>query len=119
MKKIILAAVMSLALAGSQVQTAQAGGWPIAAAAVGGLAVGTAIGASVAHPVYYAPVPAYYYPPATYYQPAPVVYAQPAPTVVYAQPGYVAAPVVTFGFGFGRPYWGDYRGYRGHYYYRR
>src|SRR5271168_3269652 len=124
MKKIILAAVMSLALAGSQVQTAQAGGWPIAAGVIGGLAVGTAIGASVAHPVYYAPAPAYYYPPTTYYQPAPavtyqapVVYAQPAPTVVYAQPGYVAAPVITFGFGFGRPYWGNYRGYRGYSYY--
>ena len=114
MKKIILAAIMSLAFLGTQVQTAKANGWPIAAGVVGGLAVGTAIGVAASHPVYYAPAPAYYPPPA-YYAPAPApVYAQPPPTVVYAQPGYVAAPVVTLGFGFGRPYWGDYRGYWGH-----
>ena len=92
MKKIILA-ITILALAGSQVQTAKAGGFPIAAGVLGGLAVGTAIGATVAHaPVYYAPGPAYpYYPPVAYR----------SGPVVYAPPIYVAPPIVGFGFGFG------------------
>lgn len=126
MKKIILAMTI-LALAGSQVQTAKAGGyygggWPIAAGVAGGLAVGTAIGATVARPVYYAPGYSGYYnynaPAYPYYNygynnyP---YYQQPA--AVYAPPVYVAPPVVSFGFGFGRPYYGGYYGgYRGGYY---
>jgi hypothetical protein len=115
MKKIILAMTI-LALAGSQVQTAKAGGcgWPVAAGVFGGLAVGTAIGATVAQsPVYCAPAPAYVYPPVAYSSP-PVVYQRPVVVarpvavvspvrVVYAPPVYVVPPVV--GIGFGRPYY--------------
>jgi hypothetical protein len=131
MKKIILA-MMLLAFAGSQVQTAKAhGGWPIAAGVLGGLAVGTVVGESIAQqPVYYAPAPAYYYPPTIYYYqpapattyvaPAPAVGYAPAPAVVYPPTYYATAPVVSVGIGFGRPYWGGYyRGYHyGHPYYR-
>ncbi len=110
MKKIILAVTL-LALAGSQVQTAKAHGFPIAAGVVGGLVAGTVVAQAVAPPVYYAPAPAYY-------QPAPVVYASPA--VVYPQPVYVTAPVVSVGFGFGRPgyYCGYYHSYYSHPYFR-
>lgn len=117
MKKIILAATL-LALGATQVPTARANGWPIAAGVFGGLVAGTVIADSIARPpVYYAPSPApAYYPPPTYsyYPPAPVVtyptgpavvYAAPAPRVVVAAPFYPPAPVVTFGFGFGRTYW--------------
>jgi hypothetical protein len=125
MKKIILAATL-LAVGASQMQTARAGGWPIAAGVFGGLVAGTVIADSIARPpVYYAPSPAYY-PPANYYAPAPVtaypaapavVYAAPAPRVVVAAPYYPPAPVVTFGFGFGRTYWGgDYYRYHGRVY---
>ena len=154
MKKIILA-VTVLALAGTQVQRAEAhggGGVAIAAGVLGGLALGTVIADAVTPHYYYAPAPTYYYPAQTYYAPAPtyapapnyapapstyvpnaptlppapviqsaapqVVYAQPAPPVYYAPaPVYYPAPVVTFGFGFGRPYYGHYyygRGYYGH-----
>ena len=96
MKKIILALTI-LTLAGSQVQTAKAGGWGIAAGVLGGVAAGTIIGESIAHPVYVAPAPA-----------------------VYPQPVYVApAPVVTiyggFGYGYRSHYYGryGYRPYRG------
>jgi len=138
MKKIILASLV-LVLAGSQVQKAEAHGGAgpaIAAGVLGGLVVGTAIGAAAAQPTYtYAPAPAYsYYPaaPAYYappvavvppapvcppapvaYAPAPVVYA-PAPTVVYSAPVYYP-PVVSFGFGFGRPYYAGHGYYHGHY----
>jgi len=108
MKKIILAATL-LALAGTQVPTAKAHGFPIGAAIVGGAIVGTAVAEAVtAPPVYYAPAP-------VVYQRAPVYYA-PAP-VVYTQPGYAYAPVVTYGFGFGRPIYGYRYGYfdRGYY----
>jgi len=102
MKKLILA-VAVLVLAGSLVQTAQAG-----------VRIGIGIGGSFGGPVYYAPgyyaapapAPAYYYPQATYVAPAPrVVVAAPlCPPAVY-----VAPPVIGFGFGF-RPF---YRGYWG------
>jgi hypothetical protein len=129
MKKLIVAFV-ALAIAGASVQKAAAGGWggcggcnngwQIAAAAIGGLAAGVAVGSAVApRPVYYAaPAPAYYPAPGygyTYYAPAPqpaVVYAAPAP-VVYApvyRPVYAAPPVVSVRVGYG--------GYGG-YYYRR
>jgi hypothetical protein len=108
MKKMILALLLA-GFATSQVQTAKAGGWGIAAAAVGGVAAGAIIAESVSHPVYCAPAPAYYAPSPAYYYAAPLAPAvacpapAPAPAVVYAQPAYVyaPAPVVTFGFGFG------------------
>jgi hypothetical protein len=107
MKKMFLGLLLA-GFAASQVQTAKAGGWGIAAAAVGGVAAGTIITESVSHPVYYAPAPAYYAPAPAYYSAAPVaapamVCAAPAPSVVYA-----SAPVVTFGFGFGPWYHGFY-----------
>ena len=49
------------------------GGAAVAAGAVAGLAVGTAVGAAAARPVYVAPPPVYYAPPPVYYAPAPVV----------------------------------------------
>src|SRR5258708_35531761 len=113
MKKIILA-ITALAFAGSQVQTAKAhDGWGVAAGVLGGLAVGTAIGASVSQPAYYSAPPAYYAPPPTYYAPPPVYY-QPAPPPVgyyqpapayyyYPRPGYYSAPGVSFGFWFESP----------------
>jgi hypothetical protein len=104
MKKIILALTI-LTLAGSQVQTAKAGGWGIAAGVLGGVAAGTIIGESIARPVYVAPAP-------VYAAPAPPVYYAPAPAVVYPQPVYYApAPVVTIYGGYGY-------GYRPHYYAR-
>lgn len=97
------------------------GGWPIAAGVVGGLAVGTCIGATVAHasapvyaypaPVAVAPAPAYVAPPAVVvqapvYAPAPVVYAAPYP---YYYRGYYRAPV-RVGWGWGpRGYYHHYR----------
>lgn len=119
MKKIILALTI-LTLAGSQVQTAKAGGWGIAAGVLGGVAAGTIIGESIAHPVYVAPAPVYYYPPAPVYAaPAPPVYYAPAPAV-YPQPVYAApAPVVTiyggFGYGCGPRYYYPRYGYYHHY----
>jgi hypothetical protein len=119
MKKIILAMTL-LGLAATQVPSAKAHGFPVAAAVIGGVTVGAVVANAIAHPVYYAPAPVVYQPApvAVAYAPAPVtvVYA-PAP-VVYTQPGYVCAPVVTYGFGFGRPVYGYYHGnhdYRGHY----
>jgi hypothetical protein len=114
MKKMVLAVTL-LALAGTQVQRAEAGGgWGIAAGVTGGLVAGTVIGASIANsqPVYYSSAPAYYYPPPVAYAPAPaVVYATPRPVYAVAPVCYAPAPVIGIGFGFGRPY-----GYRGHYY---
>lgn len=104
MKKMILAVTL-LALAGSQVQTVRAGdrGFAVAAGVLGGIAVGTAIADTIAHPpVYYAPAPApvYYTAPPANYCPSPAVVYQPAPVVVYSQPVYaLPAPVVTFGYG--------------------
>ncbi len=115
MKKLILAATL-LALAGAQMQTAEARGFPVAAAVIGGVAVGAVVADAVVHqPVYYAPAPVYYQPAPVYYPPAPVAVTY-APPVVYTQPGYAYAPVVTYGFGFGRPvYGGYYHGFRGYY----
>jgi hypothetical protein len=144
MKKIFLSSVLGVALVGSQVSSARAGGWPIAAGVLGGLAVGTAVGATVVA----ANQPVYYYPPQTVYgsgvvTPAPsyaptyqiqnaptvpnapamnqtpayapqVVYAQPAPTVVYSTPAYYPAPVI--GVGLGWPFWGWGGYYHGGYY---
>jgi hypothetical protein len=111
MKKIILAATI-LACVGSQVQTAKAGGWGLAAGVLGGVAAGTIIGESIARaPVYYAAPPAYYYPPpAPAYRTAPPVVYPYAPAVAYPAPAYsyyAPAPVVAFGFGY-RPYYHSY-----------
>lgn len=95
MKKLFLAIAL-LALAGSQVQTAQAGGLRVAVGFGGGYGG-----------YYAAPAPAYYYPPVAYVAPVPhVVYAAP---VVCPPTVYVAPPVVGVGFGyrpFFRGYWG-------------
>jgi hypothetical protein len=98
MKKIILAVTL-LAVAGSQVPSAKANGWPIAAGVLGGLAVGTAIGAATAPRVYYAPQQVYYPSTTSYaYQPAPAAPAyqyQSAPAIGNA-PTVADAPAVTY-----------------------
>lgn len=127
MKKMILA-LTTLAIAGASVQTASAGGggWSTAGKVLAGVTAGVVIGEALApRPVYYAaPAPVYYpapgygyaysyaapaQPPVVYAAPASVVYAAPAPAVVYRPAVYVAAPVVSVGFGY-------YGGYRPHYY---
>jgi len=129
MKKIILA-LTTLAIAGTSVQTASAGGcgWSTAGQVLAGVTAGVVIGQALApRPVYYAaPAPVYYpapgygyaysyaapaQPAVVYAAPARVVYAAPAPVVVYRPPVYVAPPVVGVGFGF-------YGGCRPHYYRR-
>jgi hypothetical protein len=140
MKRLVkVCAVTGLALSVFALTTPKAqawgGGWPVAAGVFGGLAVGTCIGAAVAH----ASTPVYVYPPAVAVAPtaayvAPAVVAAPAPQIVVAAP-VVAAPVVYarpypyyyyrgyhgpvvrygYGYGYGRAYgWG-----RGYHYYRR
>jgi hypothetical protein len=127
MKKMILA-LTTLAIAGASIQTASAGGggWSTAGKVLAGVTAGVVIGETLApRPVYYAaPAPVYYpspgygyaysyaapaQPAVVYAAPAPVVYAAPAPVVVYRPAVYVAAPVVSVGFGY-------YGGYRSHYY---
>ncbi|HWD20297.1 MAG TPA: hypothetical protein VHB20_13570 [Verrucomicrobiae bacterium] len=120
MKRFVkMFAVTGLALSVLTLTTPKAeahGGFGIAAGVLGGLAVGTAIGVTVAHA---APAPYYVYPGPTYAYAAPApqacvqapvvvappVYAAPVcPTpVVYAAPYY--RPVVRVGFGWGRPYY--------------
>lgn len=113
MKKILTVAVLTVALVGVRVQTAQARG-----CAAGAIFTGVVAGAVLVDAL--RPAPVYYSAPVCYAQPAPVVYAAPAcsvvypaPTVVYAAPRqviYVApapvvvrrAPVVRFGFGYVR-----------------
>lgn len=68
MKKLILATIL-VGLASSQVQTANAywgrgWGWGVGVGVLGGLAVGTAVGAAYANPYYYNP---YYYGPRPYW----------------------------------------------------
>ena len=140
--KTSMAVGLAATMATFGTSNARAGGWPIAAGVIGGLAVGTAIGATVASasapPAYV--YPAYPYPAYTYAAPAPAVQpvqptvvqpvrpvAAPAPATVYVQPAPVytyPAPVVYAGpYACGYPYgypcvrlgWG-YRGYRGYYY---
>ncbi|HEX3798329.1 MAG TPA: hypothetical protein VH413_06465 [Verrucomicrobiae bacterium] len=108
MKKIILAMTL-LGFVATQAPTAKAHSFPVAAAVIGGVTVGAVVADVVTHPVYYAPAP-------VVYAPAPVAVAYAPAPVVYTQPGYVCAPVVTYGFGFGRPvYGGYYHGYHGRY----
>ncbi len=116
MKKIFLATAMAALLLFQAPQAKAWGfGWGVGAGLLGGVAVGTAIAAS--HP-YYAP-PAYYAYPGPYYGGyvapryyAPAAYYAPAPVVV------VGAPVIGFGYGYGRGYYG-HGYYRGGYYGRR
>lgn len=127
MKKMILA-LMTLAIVGTSVQTASAGGggWCTAGKVLAGVTAGVVIGEGLApRPVYYAaPAPVYYpapgygyaysyaapaQPAVVYAAPAPVVYASPAPVVVCRPSVYVAPPVIGAGLGY-------YGGGRPHYY---
>ena len=113
MKTTVMAAI-ALAMTTFGAAQARASGWPIAAAAVGGVAVGTAVGATIAansQPVYYANPPAYYGPSTACVQ-------APAPIVVAAAPAYYVGPGFYGGWGYYHPYfrggWGYGRGYGGH-----
>jgi hypothetical protein len=103
MKKMIFA-VMVLAVAGAQIQTAQASDreWAVAGKVLTGvLAASVVTRAFEATPGYAYATPAYGC--AYSYYPAPppvVVYAPPPPVVVYPAPVNVAAPMVSFRFGF-------------------
>jgi len=118
MKKIILA-ITALALAGTSVQTASAGGcsWSTAGQVFAGLTAGVVIGQALApRPVYcaapapvYCLAPGYGYtcvypaparPVVVYSAPAPVFYAAPAPVVAYRPPVCVAPPIISVGFGY-------------------
>jgi hypothetical protein len=128
--KSLIAGAVALALVTVGTQQAQAGGWPIAAGVVGGLAAGTVIGATVASasaPAYYGypapvyPAPAYGYAapvypgpvvaPAPAYYPRPVVVAAPYP-YYYGYPGFRAGFGWGPGYRYGYGYRGGYRGYR-------
>ena len=127
-------AVLALAAMtfGAPQARAWGGGWPIAAGVFGGLAVGTAVGvtvASAAQPVYYtAPPPVYvaprYYAPAPAYAPAPVYAPVPAAVSVAVAPPYYYAQRVVYGAAYPYYYgrvgygWGP-RYYHGGHYYRR
>ena len=114
MRKVILLALMTFALAGAAVQKASAG-----------IVVGASFGVPVGPAYYsgyynsgYSGCYSYPYRP-TYYG---YGYSYCPPPVVYAPPVYVAPPVVSFRFGYGGGYYhGGYRhggyyhgGYRGH-----
>jgi len=108
--KISAIGAIALSLMAFTPAKAHAGGWPIAAGVIGGLAVGTVIGATVASAA--APPPYYAYPPVAYStpvlaQPAPV-YVQPAPVYYYPRPVVYPYPVI-------RGYWRP----RYHYHYYR
>jgi len=120
MKKIIAAATL-LAIAGANVQTAQAGdhGWATVGKVLTGVAAGVVIANALdCHPAQYsvtyssytpvpcpAPAPVVYAPVRVVYASPPVVYA-PAPVVVYQSPVYVSRPsYVRMNFGHG----GDHR----------
>ena len=84
--KTSVVAALALAMATFGTSNAQAGGWPIAAGVLGGLAVGTAIGATVAS----ANAPTYVYPAYSY----PVYSSYPA-YATYPAPAYrTVAPVI-------------------------
>ena len=105
-------AAVALAMATFGAAQARANGWVVAGGAVGGFAVGTAVGATIAtgaHPVYA-------YPPG-HYAPAPVTVALAAPVYygprVFAGPYPYYHPYLRYGYG-----WGP-RHYGGRPYYRR
>ena len=102
--KILTVGTLAAALAFVATPKAEAfGGWAIGAGALGGFAVGTAVGATVvAHSA-----PYYYAYPAPVYAPAPVVVAPPvcaAPVVVARAYPYYYHPRLRVGFGWGRGY---------------
>ncbi len=103
-------AILSLTTLG--VDNARAGGWPIAAGVMSGVAagaiVGTAIATAAAPPIYAYPPPAYGY---GYAAPAYAAPGYAAPVVVPPAPYYYPPvayrayyPGVRFGWGWGRPY---------------
>jgi hypothetical protein len=119
MTKSIMAGAVALALVTVGTSQAQARGWPVAGAVVGGLAAGTVIGTTIAS----ASAPAYYGYPAysAPVYPAPIVVQAPAPAWYYPRPVVVAAPVPYYGYPAVRAgfWWGPryhygygYRGYR-------
>ncbi|MBV9510242.1 MAG: hypothetical protein JO303_08185 [Caulobacteraceae bacterium] len=79
MNKTLKTAVVGLTaaatLGGATLSASQADahGWG-PGAAIGAGILGVAVGASLAHPAYYAPAPVYYGPPPAYYDPGPVYY---------------------------------------------
>ncbi len=133
--KVFAVTGLALSVAALTAPKAEAiGGWGIAAAVVGGLAVGSCIGATAAHasaPVYYSyPAPTYAYTttyavpaaPATTYvapaaapcqapSPAYVAQAQPVAQQVYVQPQVVAQPVYAAPVVYAAPYPYYYGGY--------
>src|SRR5580658_1333635 len=122
--KTSVIAALALAMTTFGAVQAQAWGWPVAAGVFGGLAVGTAVGVTVANaaaPVYYSyPAPVYAAP--RYCAPAPVASYAPGPAVVAVAPGpayygpraVYSAPYPYYRAGFG---WGPRYYYGGHYYY--
>lgn len=88
--KTSVVAALALALATFGTSNARAGGWPIAAGVLGGLAVGTVVGATVAS----ANAPAYVYPAYPYpvYSSYPAYRSYPAP--VYGTTAPVGQPIV-------------------------
>lgn len=109
---------MALAMTTFGTVQARANGWPIAGAAIGGLAVGTAVGATIAT----AAQPAYYTYPAGYYGPSAV--CAPAPVTVAAGPYYYGPRFYAGPYPYYHPYfrggWGWGHGYyRGGPYHRR
>jgi hypothetical protein len=97
MKTLCRRAALVLALGGTlAATTSPASAWwcrwgcgpgPVAAGLIGGLAVGTLVGAA-AHPYYYGPPPAYYYGPPPY---GPPPYGPPG-SVARCAPGYHLDP---------------------------
>lgn len=92
MKKIVVSAVLMIALVAAVAAPASAGGAAVGVAlglasfaVFNQLVFGLFAPAVYASTTYYAPYPAYYYPPAVY-APAPVVYAAPPPAVIAPPP---------------------------------
>jgi len=125
--KTFCIASLALAMTTCCAVQARAGGRVIAGSVLGGLTVGTAIGASVARaapPVYYSYLPPVYAAPAYYgaasaYAPAPAAITlaeSPAyyygPRVVYAAPYPHYYPYIRLGYGWGPRYFPDRPYYR-------
>jgi len=88
LRKIPAVAVVIFTLATVGVSSARAGGWPVAAGVVGGLAAGTIVGRAVAN----CPPPTYYVYPQRVYVAS---LCAPAPVIVPLAPVcYATVPVV-------------------------
>ena len=73
MRKVLAALLVASSLSMTLTPVpARAENGNIAAGVIGGLAVGTLLGAAASSPRYYAPPPVYYAPPPRYYAPEPV-----------------------------------------------